>query len=60
MPRFKISKSIAHSTDMNYIDGEYKVDKIFQLAKQAEQSSIEIDFKFLWGLERSWNMFRRD
>ena len=49
MPRMKILKSIAHNVAhsylslMNYIDGEYTVERLFQLAKESKQTNIVID-----------------
>lgn len=60
MPRSKKLKKIAQNTDMNYIDGKFTLGRIFHLAKKSKQSNMEMDFRFLWGWERSWNMFRRD
>ncbi len=49
MLRINMLKSIAHNTAhsylslMNYIDGDYTVERIFKIAKRSEQTSIEID-----------------
>lgn len=49
MPRMKMLKSIAHNVAhsylslMNYIDGEYTVERLFQIAKESKQTSIVID-----------------
>ena len=60
MSKVNMLKYIARNTDMNYIDGDYTIKEIFQLTNQSEKSGIELDFRFLWEWERSWNMFRRD
>lgn len=49
MPRMKMLKSIAHNVAhsylslMNYIDGEYTVERLFQIAKESKQTEISID-----------------
>jgi hypothetical protein len=49
MPRMKMLKSIAHNVAhsylslMNYIDGEYTVERLFQIAKESMQTNIIID-----------------
>jgi len=49
MPRMKMLKSIAHNVAhsylslMNYTDGEYTVERLFQLAKESKQTNIEIN-----------------
>jgi hypothetical protein len=49
MPRMKMLKSIAHNVAhsylslMNYIDGEYTVERLFQIAKESKQTIIVID-----------------
>lgn len=49
MPRLKMLKSIAHNVAhsylslMNYIDGEYTVERLFQIAKKSKQTYIVID-----------------
>jgi len=49
MPRMKMLKSIAHNVEhsylslMNYIDGDYTVERLFQLAKESKQTNIEIN-----------------
>ncbi|MHB8130080.1 MAG: hypothetical protein ACYDEX_13890 [Mobilitalea sp.] len=49
MPRMKMLKSIAHNAAhsylslMNYINGEYTVDRLFQVAKESRETNIVID-----------------
>ncbi|MFT5874599.1 MAG: hypothetical protein ACI8WT_003569 [Clostridium sp.] len=49
MPRMKMLKSIAHNVAhsylslMNYIDGEYTVERLYQIAKESNQTNIVID-----------------
>ncbi|MGV8981140.1 hypothetical protein [Clostridium sp.] len=49
MPRMKMLKSIAHNVAhsylslMNYIDGEYTIERLFQTAKKSKQTNIVID-----------------
>lgn len=49
MPRMKMLKSIAHNVAhsylslMNYIDGEYTVERLYQIAKESKQTNIVID-----------------
>lgn len=49
MPKFKVLKSVAHNLAhsylslMNYIDDEYTVERIFQIAKIERLEEIKID-----------------
>ena len=49
MPKLKVLKSVAHNLAhsylslMNYIDNEYTVERLFQIAKNSGENQIYID-----------------
>ncbi len=49
MPKLKVLKSVAHNLAhsylslMNYIDGEYTAERLFQIAKDSGENQIHID-----------------